>query len=86
MAVKILKDRNDKSYESEILSLKELENLHVAKLLGWGSGSIQTKGKDDRDARYIITEYGVNGEFFDYVNCGQPLTEQFARYFFGQLL
>lgn len=37
-------------------------------------------------ARYIITELGSNGEFFDYINVDEPLRECHARYYFGQLL
>ena len=86
VAVKILKDDSDKSFDDEITSLIKLDNLHVVKLLGWGSGTIKIKGDEDRDARYIISEYGANGEFFDYISIGEPLSETFARFYFTQLL
>ena len=45
VAVKVFGDKNDPSFESEIQALLRLQNEHVVKVLGWGSATIQTKGK-----------------------------------------
>lgn len=84
VAVKILKENiENKQFDDEILSLRELDNLHVVKLLGWGHASIKSKDRETKDSRYIVTEYGTSGEFFDFISICEPLNEKFARYYFN---
>ena len=87
-AIKILKSSQefDELAQTEINALAALDHVNIIKLYEQAEGTQCHPKKGTKQVRYIVLELAQGGELFDFVALGGALSEDTARFFFGQMM
>lgn len=99
--VKLAKDKNDTRYaikifrsdaqfgelvQNEVDNLIQLDHPNIVKLIEVGQGLQQHSKKGSKQVKYIVLELVAGGELFDFIALGGALSEDVARFYYGQII
>ena len=88
-AIKILKPESDLKKEVSILiKVSALNNPYIINLITYGEGHIKKNKKNSfEEKKYVVLEYALKGDIFDYINkANNGLEEIYAKFIFKKIL
>ena len=63
-----------------MLTVQQIENSNILKILGTGRSDILKKGSlVESSVFYIVTELATNGELYDYVVAAQGIEPRYTK-------
>lgn len=72
--------------QTEVDTLTKLDHPNIVKLIEVGEGTQTHSKKGQKTVKYIVLELIAGGELFDFIALGGALSEETARFYYGQIL
>ena len=87
-AIKVLEEGKKSDLEKEVsilFKVSQLNNPYIINLMNYGKENIKNSSSEKSD--YIILEYALNGDIFDYIKATEKgLEEIYAKFIFKKIL